>query len=310
MSLFGDRARAALSVASEPTPAASRVATTGGGKGFGFVVLGSGSGGNSVLVRAPRGFLLIDAGFSCHALEQRIRQVGVDPNQIRAILLTHEHGDHCRGLARFVQRHKPAVFGTRGTFTTAPLCRIEHQEVVLERPFELLGLEVSAFPVPHDARDPVGYVLEDSEGHRLGLASDLGCRLIRSWRALHDLDALIVETNHDPHLLETGPYPFALKRRVASRHGHLSNPDAAMGLPELLCDSLQLIVLYHLSRTNNRPELARQALASVLDREGVLTELLVTSQFEPTRWAALEGRTAPIAMPAGEPLEVREPVLV
>lgn len=252
-------------------------------------MLGSGSSGNSVVLRRGRDVVLLDAGFSCRDLERRLRLVGVEPRQVRAVVLTHEHGDHCRGLPRFAQRFKPEIYGTRGTFTATSLRRLPHEELSFERPFEILGFEFTAVPVPHDAREPAGYVIEDGSGARLALMSDLGTRTERCWRALVDLDALILESNHDPHMLETGPYPYALKRRVASRRGHLSNVQATLGVEELLDDRLRTLVLYHLSRTNNRPDVAEAEMLELFSRVGSAPRLEISEQFEPGPWLALVG---------------------
>lgn len=256
-----------------------------------FVVLGSGSAGNSVLVEGPKGSLLIDAGFSCRNIEQRMRSVGAEARSLKAVLLTHEHGDHCRGVRQLVKRFKLKLYGTQRTFYGAAIRRLAHEEVVLDRPFLVAGLEVTAFPIAHDARDPVGYVLEDPSGARLGIASDLGCVTQRSWRSLLDLDALILESNHDSHLLETGPYPFALKRRVASRTGHLSNADAASAVATLVSERLHTVVPFHLSRTNNRAEIAREAITLALTAEGAEgVEVVVSDQDVPSHWIHLAGR--------------------
>lgn len=252
-----------------------------------FAVLGSGSGGNSVVLRRGKDVVLLDAGFSCRDLERRLRVVGIEPRQVGAVVLTHEHSDHCRGLPRFAQRFKPRIYGTRGTFTARSLRRLPHEEVRFDRPFAALGFEFSAVPVPHDAREPAGYVIEDAGGGRLALMSDLGTRTERCWRALVDLDALILESNHDAYLLETGPYPYALKRRVASRRGHLSNVQATLGVEELLDDRLRTLVLYHLSRTNNRPEVAEAEMLELFARVGGAPRLEVSEQFEPGPWLAL-----------------------
>ena len=250
-------------------------------------MLGSGSSGNCVVLRRGKDVLLLDAGFSCRDLERRLRLVGVEPREVRAVVLTHEHGDHCRGLPRFAQRFKPVMYGTRGTFTATSLRRLPHEELVYDHPVEILGFEFTAIPIPHDAREPAGYIVEDGSGARLALMSDLGTRTERCWRALRDLDALILESNHDPHMLETGPYPYALKRRVASRRGHLSNVQAVLGVEELLDDRLRTLVLYHLSRTNNRPEVAEAEMLELFGRLGGSPRLEVSEQFEPGPWLSL-----------------------
>ena len=138
--------------------------------------------------------------------------------------------------------------------------------------------------IPHDASEPVGFVVEDPCGRRVGLVADVGCRTSLAWGRLRDLDVLIIETNHDLDMLRNGPYPWALKQRVAGRHGHLSNREAAEGLPELVGDRLRWVVLYHLSRTNNLPALAAAAIGETLDREGCPAQMAVTEQDRPTPW--------------------------
>jgi phosphoribosyl 1,2-cyclic phosphodiesterase len=251
------------------------------------VVLGSGSGGNAVVVESGSFRLLIDAGFSCRELERRMRAVGVEPSTIAALLLTHEHEDHVRGADRFARRHQLPVFLTAGTRLGTPLgddvaARVTRIES--GRPFEVGPFGIEAFEIPHDAREPVGFVLEDGAGRRLGLVADIGCRTQLAWARLANLDFLLLETNHDLEMLRNGPYPWPLKQRVASRHGHLSNREAAEGLPELLTDRLRAVVLYHLSRTNNLPALAADEIRETLSRERSAAEVIVSGQFEPTSW--------------------------
>ena len=149
------------------------------------------------------------------------------------------------------------------------------------------GFRVEAFRVPHDAREPVGFVIEDRHGRRLGLLADLGSRSQLAWGRLRDLDCLVLETNHDLQMLRTGPYPWHLKERVASRHGHLSNHDAAAGLDDLVSDRLQTVVLYHLSRTNNLPALAAREIGEKLAAVGSPAEIVVTRQEEPSPWVEI-----------------------
>lgn len=250
-------------------------------------VLGSGSGGNAVLIESGGDRLLLDAGFSCRELERRMRAVGIDPRTIAAVLLTHEHEDHVRGVARFAGRHEAPVWATAGTLeaarlrgaTAAELRVLASGEVV-----EVCGFQVEPFAIPHDAREPVGFVVTDRAGRRLGLVADLGSRSRLAWGRLSELDVLLIETNHDLEMLRSGPYPWSLKQRIASGHGHLSNHSAAEGLPELLCDRLQHVALYHLSRTNNLKALAFAAVGEALEREGCAARVEVTDQFEPSPW--------------------------
>ncbi|MEO8275693.1 MAG: MBL fold metallo-hydrolase [Thermoanaerobaculia bacterium] len=250
-------------------------------------VLGSGSGGNAVVVESGGTRVLIDAGFSCRELERRMRNIGIEPSTISAMLLTHEHEDHVKGVDRFARKYGLPVYLTAGTMLGTVLGEeVLPRAVRIEsgRPFEVGPFAIEAFSIPHDAREPVGFVLQDRAGRRLGLAADLGCRTQLAWGRLVDLDCLLLETNHDLEMLRSGPYPWSLKQRVASRHGHLSNREAADGLPELLAERLRYIVLYHLSRTNNLPALAAAEVAETLAREGSSTEIVISDQFEPSLW--------------------------
>lgn len=257
-----------------------------------LAVLGSGSGGNSLIVESGGRRLLVDAGFSCRRIERQLRDLGEDAAQIDALLLTHEHQDHIRGADRLSERYGFPVYATAGTLEHTPLGPGAHHTAHTIRsgePFEVPergvpGFRVEAFRIPHDAREPVGFVIEDAAGHRLGVVADLGSRSQLAWTRLRDLDCLVIEANHDLQMLRNGPYPWHLKQRVAGRHGHLSNHEAAVGVSELLSERLRRVVLYHLSRTNNQPALAAQAVGETLDTLGSRAELFVTQQDEATPW--------------------------
>lgn len=250
-------------------------------------VLGSGSGGNSVIVEAGPHRLLIDAGFSCKEIVKRAKSLHFDPATLGAVVLTHEHQDHNKGIGVLANRFRMPVYATQGTLRGSGLAGTRlHRTVVIRsgEPVEAAGFVVEPFTIPHDALEPVGLVVEDPWGRRMGLVADIGYRSSLAWGRLRDLDLLIVETNHDLDMLRNGPYPWSLKQRVAGRHGHLSNGDAAEGIPELLGDRLRWVVLYHLSRTNNLPTLAASAIGEALDREGCSASLAVTEQDRPTPW--------------------------
>jgi phosphoribosyl 1,2-cyclic phosphodiesterase len=251
------------------------------------VVLGSGSSGNAVVVESDGRRILIDAGFSSRELTRRLALVEVEPGSLSALVLTHEHVDHCRGARRFARRHRLPVFATAGTLGEVRLDAASAAGATVLRsgePCEVAGFVIEPFLLPHDAREPIGVVLEDGAGRRLGLVADCGTRSHLAWARLRELDLLVMETNHDLDMLRNGPYPWPLKQRVAGRHGHLSNREAADGLPELLCDRLRWVVLYHLSRINNLPALAAATVAEALGREGCSARLEVSGQFEPTPW--------------------------
>jgi phosphoribosyl 1,2-cyclic phosphodiesterase len=250
-------------------------------------VLGSGSGGNAVVIESGRHRILLDAGFSARELVKRMKILGIDPLGIEALVLTHEHHDHCRGADGFAKKLKVPIYATQGTLSGFRLREEAARSAVLIRsgePCEVAGFRIEPFVLPHDAREPVGLVVEDPLGRRVGLVADLGCRTSLAWGRLRDLDILLLETNHDLDMLRNGPYPWSLKQRVAGRHGHLSNRDAADGLPELVNDRLRWVALYHLSRTNNLPALAAAAIGEALDRERCTAQAVVTDQFHPTPW--------------------------
>ncbi len=237
-----------------------------------FASLGSGSEGNGLLVEAAgsvggRPFrVLVDCGFGLRETERRLARLGCEPSSIDGILVTHEHGDHVGGVFRLARAHGIPVYLTCGTLRATPSaagCEPLVRVIDSHRGFDLPGLRVEPFPVPHDAREPVQYVLDDGEG-RLGVLTDIGHPTAHLPLALSRLTALVLETNHDAGLLADSDYPPALKRRISGRYGHLENGDSARVLGALDRSRLRCVVAAHLSRQNNRADLARGALAPVL----------------------------------------------
>jgi phosphoribosyl 1,2-cyclic phosphodiesterase len=228
-----------------------------------FASLGSGSKGNATLVESGRNRVLVDCGFSCAETEKRLARLSLTASEIDAILVTHEHSDHISGVARLSRRYGIPVWMTAGTQAmhkggelAAWHCINSHQ------PFSIGGLNVDPFPVPHDAREPCQFVFSDGE-RRLGLLTDVGSVTTHMVKALDDLDALILECNHDPAMLADGPYPPMLKQRVGGAYGHLSNQQAAELLSRITTDRLQYLVAAHISEKNNHPQLAFDSLAAV-----------------------------------------------
>jgi len=261
-------------------------------------VLGSGSAGNCVVIESGSHRLLVDAGFSCKQIEKRLAAVGVDPGSVDSIVVTHEHGDHVRGAALFASRYQATIYGTHGTLEHSGLAAkpVPTRELQSSRPHRLEGFLLHPFRVPHDAREPIGVAVEDGSGRRVAVVGDLGTASRLAWAHLGDLDGLVVETNHDLDMLRRGPYPWHLKQRVAGRHGHLSNREAAEGLAELVSDRLQWVVLYHLSTTNNSPALAAEAITRALREEGSAARVCVSEQLVPTPWLTVDapaGQQAP-----------------
>ncbi len=248
-----------------------------------FASLGSGSRGNALLVEGGGTRLLVDCGFAARETERRLAELGVAAGDLNAILVTHEHGDHIRGVAALARRHGIPVWTTPGTW-----CR--HQGSAVERVHLISGLGpgfrvgdiwVEPFPIPHDAREPCHFVLE-SGGRRLGLLTDCGyvTRHIRD--RLGECDALVLECNHDSDMLRQGPYPPFLRARVSGNQGHLGNHQAAELLGSLPRQGLTSLLVAHLSEKNNRPELARQALQAVdID---LAKRITLAEQDRPSPW--------------------------
>lgn len=243
-----------------------------------LTVLASGSSGNAVVVEAGGTAILIDCGVSCRQVETRLRAAGVDAGELAAVLLTHEHTDHVQGLEVFLRRHPLPLAATAGT---AAACNGRFADVqVLESGREVAfgRLAVLPFAVSHNAREPVGFVVEHA-GRRVGLLTDCGVATGLAVERLARCDALLLEANHDLDMLRHGPYPWPLKQRIASRTGHLSNEQAQELLDRLTHPGLQVVVGMHLSRQNNVPELVRRELGRPL--AGSAVRLAVARQDEP-----------------------------
>lgn len=231
-----------------------------------FASLGSGSKGNAWLVERGSTRVLVDCGFGLREMGGRLARLGLGPEDVTAILLTHEHSDHARGAARFSARHGCPVWLTHGsrTMVEAAGMPLEHvREVDSDGAFGIGELEFSPFPVPHDAREPVQYVVSDG-ARRWGLLTDAGHVTAHMVAMLDGCDALALECNHDVDRLRRGSYPASLKKRILGQYGHLDNSAAADLLGRLDRRHLQHVVAAHLSEENNTPDLARQALAGVL----------------------------------------------
>lgn len=245
-----------------------------------FASLGSGSRGNATLVEAGGTCVMVDCGFSVAEAKRRLARLGKAPEDIRAILVTHEHSDHIGGVAAFARRYGTPVWMTAGTEKGSEpffigraadsnnCARKRALTPVLEwfdghSAFAIDALHVTPFPVPHDAREPCQFVFGDG-AVRLGLLTDTGSITEHIRQQLDGCDALLLECNHDTAMLAGGPYPPSLKQRVGGRFGHLSNAQAAELLATLDTARLTHLVAAHISEKNNRPELARAALAGAL----------------------------------------------
>jgi phosphoribosyl 1,2-cyclic phosphodiesterase len=235
-----------------------------------FVPLASGSSGNATLVEFGRTRILIDAGLSARALGTRLAAVGVAPEAIDCIVLSHEHEDHARGAQRFSMRHRvplAASIETLEALDRSPSHFARWLPLVPATVLDLGGVKIEPFPVPHDAARPVGFVLH-GEGLRVGIATDLGHATTLVVERLRGCHLVMVETNHDDSMLRAGSYPWHLKQRVLGRLGHLSNHEGAALLRQAVGDDCRAVVLAHLSEQNNRPALARQVCATQLAAAG------------------------------------------
>ena len=233
-----------------------------------FASLGSGSQGNGLVVECRSTRVLLDCGFSLNATVSRLERLALSPGDLTAIVVTHEHEDHVGGVARFARRCSIPVWMTYGTFASLPglFEDIEIRIVDNYAPFAVQDMQLEPFPVPHDAREPAQYVFGDGL-KRLGVITDVGESTRHIEQMLSRCDALVLECNHDETMLQQGSYPQPLKDRIASRRGHLDNAAAAALLGKLDYSRLSCLVAAHLSQQNNRPELAKAALAQVLGCE-------------------------------------------
>lgn len=231
-----------------------------------FSSLGSGSKGNATLVRSCDTLILIDCGFTLKETEKRLQRLGVTADQLDAVLVTHEHGDHINGVGPLVRKYKLPLYITAGTLRSKKLGELPDLRVIQGyAPFQVNTLSVTPVAVPHDATEPAQYVIEH-RGKRLGILTDLGTISPHVEQHYQQCDALILEANHDPAMLASGPYPYSLKQRVGGAWGHLSNQQAARFLNELDSSRLECLVVAHISQQNNSIELAQQAFGAVQDR--------------------------------------------
>ena len=234
-----------------------------------FASLGSGSQGNALVVEVNATRILLDCGFGLSEVTRRLGRLGISPDDLSAIVVTHEHDDHIGGVARFARKHRVPVWVTSGTLRGLEDLFDPEVEVCPIRGyggFSIGDICIEPFPVPHDAREPAQFVFGDG-ARRLGVLTDAGHVTAHIRHCLNHCDAIVLECNHDPEMLRTGDYPERLKARIASRLGHLDNPSAAALLAALDLDRLQHVIAAHLSQINNRPELARAALAGALGCE-------------------------------------------
>ncbi len=262
-----------------------------------MTVLASGSRGNATIVSSARTRILVDAGLSCKETIKRMRGSGEEPEALDAIVITHEHTDHVAGLPVLARKLKAPVYMTGATHQ-AWWRTVKHEAKKADqeprdlerlelfesgRSFHVGDIAVTPFTLPHDAVDPVGFTFR-IEGVKLGIVTDLGYLPASVAQHLKACDGLMIESNHDREMLRVGPYPWAVKQRVMSRVGHLSNDDLADFFANDYDGGAAFLVLAHLSEQNNHPEIARSAAEQALaGRPGTLfhNRLMLAAQSQP-----------------------------
>jgi phosphoribosyl 1,2-cyclic phosphodiesterase len=257
-----------------------------------FCVLGSGSKGNCTLIESDTTRILIDAGFSGKEISRRMALINRSPEDLEAILITHEHGDHISGVGVLSRRYKLPVYANPATHQAAA-ARVKelHQrwEFDTGTGFVLSDLNIHPFRTSHDTADPVGFLISDGV-NSVAYCTDTGkiTTLIR--QRLRQCDALILESNYDPEMLLNGPYPMHIKQRVRSNHGHLANNDAAAFLTELCDTNIQHVMLAHLSETNNHPDLVMTQVREQLGHHRPNFALDLARQDRPSRLITVKNR--------------------
>ena len=232
--------------------------------------IASGSGGNAVYVGSGDTNILIDAGVSKKRISEGLKRLGLSVSDLDAILVTHEHSDHIKGLEVIEKTAHIPVYATYGTIEgiISSVSSLDHSDIfnVVDRQssFAVNDLTITAVPVSHDAREPVCYRVDDGCAC-CAVITDLGCYDRNIIDAFQGLDAVLAESNHDIRMLETGPYPYPLKRRIAGSSGHLSNEAAGRLINALLNDHMQYIVLGHMSRKNNYKDLALLTVENIIN---------------------------------------------
>ncbi len=262
--------------------------------------LASGSSGNCHLLRGPQGDLLIDAGLSRRELLRRMELCAQDPGRLRAILVSHEHGDHLGCAPVLARQLKIPVLLSRGTHAASRSRWKGSEDLVFVSDgdtWEAAGFRVRAFAVPHDAQETLQYRV-DVAGSRFAVCTDLGRPDPDVIRVLQGCQILVLEANHCPELLEKGPYPWPLKQRIRGPRGHLSNQQCASILNELAGKELEHVLLAHLSKENNRPSVALETVRAGLAEAHQSLALTVAAPDKPGPWLEPRASVQPDAVDA------------
>jgi len=250
-----------------------------------FSSLGSGSKGNGTLVRHDECVLLVDCGFTLKETVKRLSRLGVSPEQLDAVIVTHEHSDHIGGVGPLARKYKVPIYMTSGTYRSRDIGALPSLQLIkCYKPFNIKSIEVTPVAVPHDAAEPAQYIFTTNAA-RLGILTDLGSITPHVEMHYHSCDGLVLEANHDPLMLASGQYPASLKQRVGGAWGHLSNRQAADFLTRIDCSKLKQLVVAHISQQNNTLELAREAFDEIALP---LKEIRYACQDQGFDWISLE----------------------
>lgn len=239
-----------------------------------FCSLASGSSGNAQYIGNKTTNILLDAGLSGKYIQAGLEGIGVDPSKLDGIVITHEHSDHIKGIGVLMRRFGVPIYATEGTWKgmSEKIGKIDIEKVnIIEKDeiFSIKDIQIKAYPVSHDANDPVGYTFQNGTG-KIGVITDLGHYTEEILDEIRSCDLVMLEANHDVEMLQMGSYPYYLKRRILSEVGHLSNEASG----EIACDIVKNgkarnILLGHLSRENNFPDLAYETVKSIMESEGI-----------------------------------------
>lgn len=223
--------------------------------------LGSGSKGNATIINHDKTTILVDCGFSLRQFELRLSRLEIDPQQIDAILLTHEHSDHSNGVARLAKKYNIQVCSTVGTARSVFDEGFAYNEICGGEPILIGCFEVLPVTVPHDAGEPVQFVFSHADsGRKVGILTDTGHITNHIIKAYDNLDGLLLEFNYDQAMLEAGPYPYSLKQRVSGKLGHLSNEQSINLLRQINTTKLTCLIAAHISENNNSRDIVEQQL--------------------------------------------------
>ena len=251
-----------------------------------FASLGSGSRGNSTLIETDGTAILIDCGFSMRETERRLQRLSRDMQQVTAILVTHEHGDHVRGVASLAKKYDIPVWSSRGTAKVAKLEELQQWNCIdIHQVFEINNIQIQPIPVPHDAKEPCQFIFSDGDW-RIGILTDTGSITPYIEEQYSACDAFILEANHDEDMLANGSYPTSLKHRVGGDYGHLNNSQAKDLLNAIDISKLQYLVASHISDKNNTVALARDKMSEALDADASWID--IASQEEGLDWRVLK----------------------